>query len=112
MADVISALGISQLEAWQVVAGKWTLQPGILVTEENHYLGPGVEQLHLICMGLRRHESDVQPYGGCGQGIVVLNDGFSGYLITDPETILMRVVAHIRNVHRKLEPEVYGGWLA
>lgn len=109
MAKQISALGMGQLRLWETHARNWTLIPAILVTEEGHYLGPGVEQLHLTCGGHKNFESEPEPLGGCGRGVVVFNDGVSGYLITNVADIQSFVVAHLRDKHREIENFVYNG---
>lgn len=103
----LAPLAVRQLAAWEGVAKKWILIPVYLRTEEGHRLGPDVWQLHYTCGGMEAHRNDASPYGPCGQGILMIDNG-SGSFYTTAELVLAAVTAHIRNVHRDLEDMVYG----
>lgn len=96
-----------QLRQWRAYAQRWVMQPEMRVTTSEHSLGEGINQLHLVCAGLRYHTIDPFPWGTCGQSIWVVFDG-SVFVAVDTETLEAAVVAHIRNVHRDIESVVYG----
>lgn len=100
----LSAIAMSQLEAWEAVAKRWMLNPQILVTVQGHRDGPGLEQLHLTCGGYGI--SDTGPAAGCNQTIWMIHDGHD-YITFHNSDLLAATVAHIRNVHRNMEEDVY-----
>lgn len=104
----ISPVALDQLKAWLRYARQWRLFPELRTTEENHILGAGVEQLHIVCAGFKGHEEEPQPWGPCGTSIYVFFDG-STFNLFDVATVEALVVAHIRNIHRQIEEVVYNG---
>jgi hypothetical protein len=102
------AIAHGQLASWRIYARRWCLLPELRHTERGHMLGEGIEQLHLVCYGLREHCDQPMPLGPCGTSIFTLFDG-GNFLQCDIETLDTLVVAHIRNVHREMEELVYNG---
>lgn len=97
----IHELALDQLRQWEVYAKRWNYRLEMREWE-------GREQWHFICSGYAYSESDRMPWGSCGQSIATAHDGSHGYLLST-ESVLARVVAHLRNVHRDIEIAVYGG---
>lgn len=93
----------SQLEAWRFYGRRWGVA---LYMKYNESMGR--DEWHLCCAGLELTGTEQDGFGPCGQTILKAHDGANPYAIT-AEQILDRVVAHIRNMHRKIEPVVYSG---
>jgi hypothetical protein len=104
----ISAIATKQLDQWKIYARRWVVFPEMRETDDNHALGQGIQQLHLVCAGLRDHAEQSMPFGPCGTSILCIFNGGS-FLGTDVETLESFVIAHLRNVHRKMEDVVYNG---
>lgn len=96
----IAELAVQQLRKWEHYAKRWDLR-----LEMRDWQGR--TQWHFICSGYAHSETEVLPWGSCGQSILTVHDGSNGYLLSS-EQILARVVAHLRNVHRDIESVVYG----
>lgn len=98
----IAEIAAIQLKAWQMYANRWQLMPEYREREQT-----GVNELHLICAGLKNEYPQPMPFGGCGISIFTLWDG--NFRRIDIDTIKTLIVAHLRNVHRDMEEVVYNG---
>lgn len=81
----VSALAHSQLEAWENLAKKWALIPVERMENGVFY------QLHLACLE-------------CGGTVWTLSQN-GGYVLYTHADVLSATVAHLRNVHRELDPD-------
>ncbi len=82
----ISARASNQLEAWEAIAREWILVPDYRIDQLSRLrLLPG--QLHLICP-----ECNVSVFSLSEQSI-------------SPSILLASTVAHLRNLHRELDPD-------
>jgi hypothetical protein len=77
VASQISALGRSQLQAWEDIASEWLLIP---TWREDR-------QLHFVCP-----KDDVSVFAASEQSL-------------SPRIFLAATVAHLRNLHRELDPD-------
>lgn len=99
----MAPVAISQLEAWRYYAWRWGLALHLKFNEKLNR-----DEWHLTCAGLELTASQQDGWGPCGQTILVMHDGANPYHVTN-EIILDRLVAHLRNFHRKIETVVYSG---
>lgn len=82
----VSALAHSQLEAWENLAKKWPLIPVERNTEDHAFF-----HLQLACLN-------------CGMTVWTLSQN-GGYVLYTHADVLSATVAHLRNVHRELDPD-------
>ena len=83
----ISALGRKQLEAWEKLADTWIAIPTWRQERTSGTSDISEQQLHLTC-----HK--------CGTTIFAASE-----LSITPEIFKASTVAHLRNVHRELDPD-------
>lgn len=81
----LSPVAQSQLAAWEAIARDWMLVPAIRVPED--HLTPLQAYVHLVCW-----HCDMSVYHVGKQSI-------------SPAVLLTVTVAHLRNVHRNLDPD-------
>lgn len=91
----LAPLALAQLAAWRAYAAKWNWHIARRDTETGHRLGKGREQYHAIC-------------AVCDTSIAVVTSEGIGYLM-NTELLLDGVTRHLRNQHRGIESEIYGG---
>lgn len=91
---VLAPLAVAQLAAWRGYALKWHYYLARRVTPADHRI-PGAVQYHICC-------------AVCDTSMAVLSSEDVPYLF-NTELILDAVTAHLRNVHRNVEGDVYGG---
>ena len=82
----ISALGQSQLAAWEEIADEWIMVP-TWREEFASKRGPEYLQLHMVCA-----KCSISVYAISEQSIT-------------PAVFKAATVAHIRNHHRELDPD-------
>lgn len=90
----LGPLAVAQLAAWRTYALKWHYYLTRRVTPADHRI-PGVPQYHLCC-------------AVCDTSVAVLSSEGMPFLF-NTALILDGVTAHLRNVHRDVEGEVYDG---
>lgn len=85
MSRQISALASNQLEAWESIARDWLVIPAI--REPDNRTSPLSKYLHLVCW-----KCHVSVFHVGAQSI-------------SPAVLLAATVAHLRNMHRELDPD-------
>jgi len=83
----ISALGESQLAAWEKIADDWIMVPKWRSEQPNGYGQTAREQLHFVCP-----QCDTTVFAASEQSL-------------SPAIFKASTVAHLRNRHRELDPD-------
>jgi len=92
---VIGPIALAQLAAWERIADTWVMQ--IQTRYVAGLIGgdPSKMEGHLTC-------------GACDQTVKVIENDSGHYIMTIQE-IRAALVAHLRNIHRELDPDEKGG---
>ncbi len=89
MIGVIGPIALAQLAAWERIADTWVMQIQTLTVLNRK------TEVHLTC-------------GACDQSVKTVENDSGHYIMTIQE-IRAALVAHLRNIHRELDPDEKGG---